>query len=73
MLVANYQSHKSLTGQLGSKIREKELKIAKSTKYLGIYVDQNLNWKKHIKETSNKRKRFFLRSFKKPLHQHFGT
>ena len=54
LLVAYYQNHKSLTGLLGLKINENELEVANGTKYLGFQVDQNLNWKKHINETSKK-------------------
>ena len=54
MLMANYQSHKSLTGQLGLKIREEEREVVKSTKDLSIYVVHNLNWKMHINETSKR-------------------
>ena len=75
MLLANYQCHKSLTGQFKLQIRDTELKVVKNMKYLGIYVDQNLNWKMHINEVSKKvsralrmlkhrRKRISSRSFK---------
>ena len=50
--MANHQSHKSLTGRLSLKIHENELEVVNVTKYLGMNLDQNLGWKKHITDTS---------------------
>ena len=54
MIMANYQNQKYLTIHLELKIRKNELEIGNCTKFLGIYVNQNLSWKKHFKETSKK-------------------
>ena len=57
MLVASQQKHKSLTHseiRFDPKIREKELEIRSKAMYLGIQIDDNLNWKEHIRAVSAK-------------------
>ena len=57
MLVASQQKHKSLTQseiRFDPKIREKEIEIISKAKYLGVQIDDNLNWKKHIRAVSAK-------------------
>ena len=33
---------------------KKEIKVASSVKYLGVYIDEHLTWKEHVKHTISK-------------------
>ena len=35
-------------------ILEKKIKVASSVKYLGVYIDEHLTWKEHVKHTISK-------------------
>ena len=55
--IASQQKHKSLTHsqiRFDPKIREKEIEIVSKAKYLGVQIDDNLNWKEHIRAVSAK-------------------
>ena len=57
MLVATKQKHNILNsrnGDLDLKIRDNDLEIIQKTKYLGVQIDNSLNWKEHIKTVSTK-------------------
>ena len=57
MLVATKQKHNILKGRnddLDLKIRDNDLEIIQKTKYLGVQIDNSLNWKDHIKTVSTK-------------------
>ena len=57
MLVATKQKHNILKGRnedLDLKIRDNELEIIQKTKYLGVLIDNSLNWKEHTKTVSSK-------------------
>ena len=57
MLVSTKQKHnilKSRNGDLDLKIRDNELEVIQKTKYLGVQIDNSLNWKEHIKTVSTK-------------------
>ena len=57
MLVSTKQKHnilKSRNEDLDLKIRNNELEIIHKTKYLGVQIDNSLNWKEHIKTVSTK-------------------
>ena len=57
MLIAPQQKHKSLAHsdiRFDPKIREKEIEIHSKAKYLGVQIDDNLNWKEHIRAVSTK-------------------
>ena len=57
MLVSIKQKHnilKSRNEDVDFKIRDNELKIIQKTKYLGVQIDNSLNWKEHIKTVSTK-------------------
>ena len=57
MLVSTKQKHnilKSRNEDLDSKIRNNELEIIQKTKYIGVQIDNSLNWKEHIKTVSTK-------------------
>ena len=57
MLVSTKQKHnilKSRNEDLDLKIRDNELEIIQKTKYLGVQIDNSLNWKEHIKTVSTK-------------------
>ena len=56
-LIATQQKHKSLAYsdiRFDPKIREKEIEIRSKAKYLGVQIDDNLNWKEHIRAVSAK-------------------
>ena len=38
--------------KLGIKVKDENLKIVEKIKYLGAQIDQNLEWKEHIKYVS---------------------
>ena len=57
MLVATKQKHNILNSRnddLDLKIRDNDLEIIQETKYLGVQIDNSLNWKEHIKIVSTK-------------------
>ena len=57
MLLSTKQKHrilKSRNEDLKLKIRNKELEVIQKTKYLGVVIDNSLNWKGHIKTVSAK-------------------
>ena len=58
MLISTEQKHKILLKSrdedLKLKIRNKELEVIQKTKYLGVTIDNSLNWKEHIKTVSTK-------------------
>ena len=60
MLVATKQKHNILNSRnddLDLKIRDNDLEIIKKPKYLGVQIDNSLNWKEHIKTVSTKASR----------------
>ena len=57
MLISTKQKHKILKNRdedLQLTIRNKELEVIQKTKYLGVTIDNSLNWKEHIKTVSTK-------------------
>ena len=57
MLICSKCKHKSIKNSdetFGLKIRDKILNIVEKIKYLGVQVDQNLDWKEHIKYVASK-------------------
>ena len=57
MLVSTKQKHNLLKNRnehLELKIRDNELEVVQKTKYLGVQIDNSLNWKEHIKTVSTK-------------------
>ena len=51
MLISTKPKHKTLENQAGSlklKIRDNELEVVQKSKYLGVQIDNNLDWKEHI-------------------------
>ena len=38
--------------KIGSKVKDENLKIVEKIKHLGVQIDQNLEWKEHIKYVS---------------------
>ena len=55
MLIATKQKHSYLkirNEDLHLTIRNKELEVIKNDKYLGVVIDNSLNWKEHIKTNS---------------------
>ena len=57
MLVATKQKHNILNSRnddLDLKIRDNDIEIIQKTKYLGVQIDNSLNWKEHIKTVSTK-------------------
>ena len=57
MLICTKNKHKSLEGtgeSLCLKIRDNDLALVENTKYLGVQVDNSLDWKEHIKSVSTK-------------------
>ena len=57
MLIASQQKHKSLSRsdiRFEPKIRGKEIEIRCKAKYLGVQIDDHLNWKEHTKAVSAK-------------------
>ena len=60
MLIASQQKHKSLAHsdiRCDPEIREKEIEIRSKAQYLGVQIDDNLNWKEHIRAVSAKASR----------------
>ena len=57
MLIVSQQKHKSLAHsdiRFDPKIRETDIEIRSKAKYLGVQIDDNLNWKEHIRAVSTK-------------------
>ena len=55
MLIATKPKHSSnAAGKLNLEIRGRELDVVKKIKYLGVQVDNSLDWKEHIKAVSSK-------------------
>ena len=56
MLVSKQKHNilKSRNEDLDLKIRDNELEIIQKAKYLGVQIDNSLNWKEHIKTVSTK-------------------
>ena len=57
MLICTKNKHKSLEGtgeSLCLKIRDNVLALVENTKYLGVQVDNSLDWKEHITSVSTK-------------------
>ena len=57
MLISTKQKHKILKSRdedLKLKIRNNELEVVQKRKYLGVTIDNSLNWKEHIKSVSTK-------------------
>ena len=57
MLISTKQKGSSLRSRneaLELKIRENELEVVQKTKYLGVQIDCNLDWKEQIKAVSTK-------------------
>ena len=57
MLICTKNKHKSLEGtgeSLCLKIRDNDLALVENTKYLGVQVDNSLDWKEHIRSVSIK-------------------
>ena len=51
MLISTKSKHKTLENQRESlklKTRDNELKVVQKSKYLGVQIDNNLDWKEHI-------------------------
>ena len=46
--------NKHINEELKIRINNEDIKKIRETKFLGIYIDFNLNWKKHIENVSNK-------------------
>ena len=56
MLISTKPKHKTLMNQgesLKLKIRNDELEVVQKTKYLGVQIDNKLDWKEHIKTVSS--------------------
>ena len=57
MLIATKPKHRTLNNaaeKLHLEIRGSELDVVNKTKYLGVHVDNSLDWKEHIKTVSTK-------------------
>ena len=57
MLIATKPKHRTLNNaaeKLHLKICGSELDVVNKTKYLGVHVDNGLDWKEHIKTVSTK-------------------
>ena len=55
MLICTKNKHKLLEGtgeSLCLKIRDNDLALVENTKYLGVQVDNSLDWKEHFKSVS---------------------
>ena len=63
------KGHKVQHDLFSLKIGDDTIHISKKTKFLGIYVDENLIWDHHIEQLSNKisRNLYFIRSAKNQL------
>ena len=57
MLIATKPKHRTLNDaaeKLNLEVRGRELDVVKKTKYLGVQVDNSLDWKEHLKAVSSK-------------------
>ena len=57
MLIATKPKHRTLndaTEKLNLEVRGRELDVVKKTKYLGVQVNNSLDWKEHLKAVSSK-------------------
>ena len=57
MLISTKQKHTILRNQdlkLSLKIRDHELEVVDTTKYLGLKIDNSLDWKYHVSVLSSK-------------------
>ena len=57
MLISTKAKHNALKNKnesLNLKIRDNELEVVQKTKYLGVQIDNSLDWKEHIKTVSSK-------------------
>ena len=84
MLVSTKKKHSTLKSRnedLQLKIREHDLQVVQKTKYLGVQIDCNLDWKEQIKAVSTKASRAFeacqiipsKRIFENSLHEYRGA
>ena len=55
MLISTKQKHMILRNQ-DLKIRDHELEVIGTTKYLGLQIDNSLDWKRHVSVLSSKSK-----------------
>ena len=56
MLISTKPKHKTLINQgesLKLKIRNDELEVVQKTNYLGVQMNNKLDWKEHIKPVSS--------------------
>ena len=57
MLICSKSKHRSIKNSdetFGLKMCDKSLDIVEKTKYLGVQIDQNLDWKEHRKYVASK-------------------
>jgi len=54
MNILSRQKHQMVLGELDLKIRDTNIQNGKETKYLGLQIDRNLPWKKHVDSISRK-------------------
>ena len=57
MLISTKPKHKALKNKRESlklNIRDNELEVVQKTKYLGLQIDNSLDWKEHVKTVSSK-------------------
>ena len=57
MLISTKQNHtvvKNLQLKFSLKIKDHELEVVDTTKYLGLQIDNSLDWKRHISVLSSK-------------------
>ena len=57
MLISTKPKHRALLNQgesLKLKIQDKELEVVQKSKYIGVQIDNSLDWKEHIKTVSSK-------------------
>ena len=59
MLKSKHRSIQNCDETFDLKIRDKSLDTVEKTKYLGVHIDQNLDWKEHIKYVASKVSRAF--------------
>ena len=66
-----HSTFKRQNADLDLKIRDNELEIIQKTKYLGVQIDNSLNWKEHIKTVSTNVSRAsgFLKHAKTSYHR----
>ena len=53
-------SNKNFDADLKIKLRRKRIHASPYVKYLGVFIDENLNWKIHINEISTKLMQCYL-------------